>query len=206
MQKQKDNVMKKYFDFKFYAINILPFFVLLLSLLWIKLFNVNAIYENSWYENTAVIPLIVSIVMCLRAKKHKVLFNVIAMFLILAIAREFSYGRVPFAQIPGTHDYYSWSHYKYGYLAHIFVGIYIAWIALYAIIKKIWLDIKNILIETTIPFWSFFFVLIAIGLQYYSERFLHYDIGEEVAEFVIYTFVFVITCIYMQKLKISAEK
>ncbi len=197
--------MKKYIDFKFYLLNLLPLIVLGLSLLWIKFFNISVIYENSWYENTAVIPLLIAIVLCFRAKKHKVLFNVIAMFLILAIAREFSYGRVPFAQIPGTHDFYSWSHYKYGFLAHIFVGIYIAWMVLYALIKKIWIDIKNLIIETTFPFWSFFLVIIAVCSQYYFERFLHFDMGEEIVEYVIYTFVFVITYIYINKVKNTAD-
>ena len=192
--------MKKYFDFYFHPLNLLPFAVLGISLLWIKLCNVTAIYENSWYENTAVIPLVIAIIMCFCAKRHKVFFNVLAMLLILAIAREFSYGRVLFAQIPGTHSYYSWSHYKYGYLAHVFVGLYIAWMALYALIKKIWVDIKNILVKTTMPFWSFLFMVIAVGLQYYSERILHYDMGEEVIEYVIYTFVFVIVYIYMKKI------
>ncbi|MCR4880811.1 MAG: hypothetical protein K6A44_02520 [bacterium] len=193
--------MKKYFDFSFHPLNLLPFAVLAISILWIKLGNVTAIYENSWYENTSILPLIVAIVMCFCAKKHKVLFNVLAMLLILMIAREFSYGRVLFAQIPGTHSYYSWSHYKYGYLAHIFVGIYIAWMAIYALAKKIWVDIKNILTETTIPIWSFIFSFITVGLQYYSERILHYDIGEEVMEYVLYTFIFVIVFIYIKKIR-----
>ena len=197
--------MKKFFDFGFHPLNILPFIVFGISLLWIKFFNITAIYENSWYENTAIIPLIIAIIMCFRSKKHKVFFNVLAMLLILAIAREFSYGRVLFAQIPNTHSYYSWSHYKYGYLAHVVVWLYVAWMAIYALVKKIWVDIKNILIETTMPFWSFFFLIITIGLQYYSEHILHYDMGEEVLEYMIYTFIFVIVYIYMKKLTPKKE-
>jgi len=195
--------MKKFLDFSFHKMNFLAVLVLVVSVIWVKFFNIVEIQENTIYENISVVPLIAGIIICIKAKKHKVFFNFAALILFLFIAREFSYGRVPFCAIEGTngHDFYPWSHYKYGYLANIFVGIYIVLSILYALINKIWIDVIDIVKKTTIPFWSFILIFICIFIQEVSEHSFENTVVEEISEFVIYTLAFVIIWIYQQKLK-----
>ncbi|MBQ8476688.1 hypothetical protein IJ531_06480 [bacterium] len=193
--------MKKFISFSFDKMNYLAVFVLIVSVIWAKAFNIVEIQENTIYENIAVLPLIAGIIICLKSKSHKVFFNFIALILFLAIAREFSYGRVPFAAIPDSqgHDFYPWSHYKYGYLANIFVGIYIALGCLYALINKIWIDIIEIVKKVPIPFWSFLIALVCVVIQEISEHSFENTVVEEIAEFVIYSVTFAIVWIYYKK-------
>ncbi|MBQ3642773.1 hypothetical protein II906_12740 [bacterium] len=196
--------MKKFLDWHFYNVNFISIAVLVLSILWIKLCNISIIYENSIYENIAIIPLTLGIIYCLKEKNHKVLFRMIAMVLFLAIAREFSYGRVPFAQMPDNpHNYYSWSHYKYGWLAHVIIGIYIAAGFLYGIVNKFWLDVKEVFKKVPIPVWSFILTFIYIIIQMYDEKVLETSLIEEVMELSIYCMTFAIVYIYYKKLQES---
>ncbi len=194
--------MKKYIDFSIDKINLLAALVLILSFLWAKVFNISSVEENTIYENIAVLPLIVGIFVCIKSKNHKVFFNFIALILFLALAREFSYGRVPFCAIEGTngHMFYPWKHYKYGFLAHIIVALYIASGIIYAIVNKIWVDIIEIFKKTAIPFWSFFSAFVCIFIQEYSEHALDNTVIEEIMEFTIYTLTFAIVWIYFKKL------
>ena len=195
--------MKKFLDFSFDKINFLAILILIVSVFWAKLFNVTEIQENTIYENIAIVPLLLGIILCYKSKNYKVFFNFVALILFLAIAREFSYGRVPFCAIEGSqgHDFYPWSHYKYGYLANIFVGIYIIGGILYGLINKIWIDIIEILKKIPIPFWNFLMVFICIVIQEYSEHYLENTVIEEIMEFTIYTLTFTIIWIYYKKSK-----
>ena len=193
--------MKKFFDFSFYKMNYLPVVILILTAIWVKTFNISEILENSVYENIAIIPLIAAIILCFKAKNHKVFFRFVALVLLLIIGREFNYGRVPFCAIEGTnaHEFYPWSHYKYGFLAHIFIGAYIAIIALYALVNKIWTDLIEIINKAPIPVWTALGVFICIFFQFFSEHRFENTIVEEAAEFTIYCCVFVFAWIYYQK-------
>lgn len=194
--------MRKYIDFSFDKVNLFAAIVLVLSFLWAKIFNVSEILENTIYENISILPLLAGIFFCIKSKKNKVFFNFIALILFLVIAREFSYGRVPFCAVEGSggHAFYPWKHYKYGFLAHIFVGIYIVSGILYALINKIWIDIAEIFKKVSIPFWSFLSVFICIFIQEYFEHHLENTVVEEIMEFTIYTLVFAIVFIYYKKL------
>jgi len=192
----------KFLDFSFSKMNFLVIFVLIISIIWVKLFNIVEIQENTIYENIAILPLIAGIILCIKSKKHKVFFNFIALILFLAIAREFSYGRVPFCAIEGSdgHDFYPWKHYKYGYLANIIVGIYIALSCLYALINKIWIDITDIVKKVPVPFWNFLSIFICIIIQEIFEHRFENTVVEEISEFLIYTLTFTIVWIYYRKI------
>ena len=194
--------MRKFIDFSFNKMNYIALCVAISSILWAKIFNVVEIQENTIYENIAVLPLLAGIIFCIKSKKNKVFFNFIALILFLITAREFSYGRVPFCAIEGSngHNFYPWSHYKYGYLANIFVGLYIASGILYALINKIWIDITEIFNKVKIPFWSFFCSFICIFVQEISEHRFENTVVEEIAEFTIYCLIFAIVWIYYKKI------
>ena len=69
-------------------------------------------------------------------KKYKTFFTFLALAMLLMFAREISYGRV-FVDENVIHFNKK--------LCHILVGIYIGASVLYALIKKVWVDIINII-------------------------------------------------------------
>lgn len=195
-------MIKKFLDFGFYKINCLALIALVLCFLYVKIFHISEIYENTLFENLAIIPLVISIFLCLKAKTHKVFFRTIAMIIFLIIAREFNYGRVIFCQLPDNpHDFYPWSHYKYGWLAHVIVGLYIAFGAIYALVNKIWLEIIDVIQKVKFPFWSFLSSFVLVIIQLYFEKIGHSSIIEEAAEFALYCLVLALCVIYTNKLK-----
>ena len=195
-------MIKNYLDFGFKKSDLIALFALLACFLFIKLTGTNEIYENSLLENMQLIPLGLGSIICFRAKNHKVFFRFIALILILAFLRELSYGRVIFCAMPDNpHEFYKWSHYKYGWLAHVFIGIYIAGSVIWALFNKIWVDIADILKKVKMPVLTFLIAIFAIAAQVYSEKNLHNTIVEETAELIIYCTVLSLVLIYLNKLK-----
>lgn len=185
-------------DFRFHRENYLALLALIISIAFIKIFNLDNIYENSFLENIQLIALGAGFILSLRTKKYKVFFTFLALVLFLMFAREISYGRVFFARIPGggPDELYKWSHYKYGYLAHIFVGIYIALGILWAIIKKVWVDIFEMIKNVKLPIWTFLASFVCVFVQIYSESTLHNTCIEETVEFMLYCFILALILIY----------
>jgi len=140
----------------------------------LKLMGINEIPENSLVENIQLIALFVGIVFCFLTRnnpEYKTMNRFIAMILFLMFLREISYGRCIFCQIDGNpHEFYPWKHYKNGYLAHVFVGIYIAIIALYGIINKIWLSAWNALKTVKFPVISAVLTIISVIITLLGEK------------------------------------
>lgn len=187
-------------DFKFHNENYISLLALIFSIIFIKIFNLVEILENTLLENSQVIILLIGFIACFFAKKNKTLFNFIAFVLFLMLARELSYGRAIFCQYPDNpHEFYKWSHYQYGYLAHIFVGLYIVVGILYALINKIWIDIKNIFKSIKFPIWTFFGCVFCTFLQLFSEKYWHNTIIEETSELILYSFILAFVLIYLKQ-------
>ena len=53
------NKILQYLDFNFQKTDSIAIFLLILSISYIKIFNITEIYENSLLENIALIPLII---------------------------------------------------------------------------------------------------------------------------------------------------
>ena len=80
-----------------------------------------------------------------------------------------------------------------------FVGIYIGASVLYALIKKIWVDIIEIIKNITFPFWTFFASFVCVFVQIYSEGHLHNSCIEETVEFMLYSLMVALILIYRKK-------
>lgn len=192
----------QFIDFKYFKNSAvtLAIFAVCLLLLWI--FNVDYIPENSLLENIQLIALAAGFIVCLKAKNHKVLFRFGAMAIFLMIMRELSYGRCIFAQMPNNpYQFYPWSHYKYGWLAHVIVGIYIAGAFLYAIVNKIWVDIKEVLINARFPFWDLVVMAFFTVCQLLGEKMLESTVLEETAEFSLYCAIFALVYYFYKREK-----
>ena len=179
-------------DFKPHCENIISFFALIFSVIFVKFYNLAEIFENTTLENTQLIFLFAGFVACFFAKKNKTLFNFVAMVLFLMFMREISYGRV---FIDETQIVFN------KHLAHTLVGVYIGIGALYALVKKIWVDIIDIFKRIKFPVWTFLGCVISVLLQLISEEFWHNSVIEETAELVLYAFIFAFVLIYLKQNK-----
>lgn len=190
----------KFIDFKYFKNIAVIFAIFAVCLLLLWGFNVDYIPENSLLENIQLIALVAGFVLCLKAKNHKVLFRFGAMVIFLMFMRELSYGRCIFAQMPDNpYQFYPWSHYKYGWLAHVIVGIYIACSCLYAIVNKIWIDIKNIFQQVRFPFWDLVMMAFLTVMQLLGEKTLDSTVLEETAEFSLYCAIFALVYYFYKK-------
>lgn len=177
----------RFVDFKYIKNSAVSLAIFAICLILLYLFNVDYIPENSLLENIQLIALVGGFVLCLKAKNHKVLFRFGAMAIFLMIMRELSYGRCIFCQLPDDpHMFYPWSHYKYGWLAHVIVGIYIAGAFIYAIVNKIWIDIKDVFNKARFPFWDLVIMAFFTVMQLLGEKTLDSTVLEETAEFSLY--------------------
>ena len=181
-------------DFKPHAQNTISLFALVFSVFFVRFFNLTEILENTTLENMQLIFLFVAFVACFFAKKNKTVFNFGAIILFLMFMREISYGRV---FVDETQIVFN------KHLAHILVGIYIGLGVLYALIKKIWIDIIDIFKRIKFPVWSFLGCVVSVSLQLISEEFWHNSIIEETAELVLYGFILAFVLVYLKQNKKS---
>ena len=200
-------MFKNCLDFGLKKSDLIALFAIVACYIYIKVTGTTEIYENSLLENMQLMPLILGSIICFRAKNHKIFFRFIALVLVLAFLRELSYGRVIFCAMPDNpHEFYKWSHYKYGWLAHVFIGLYIGLTVLWALLSKIWVDVIDIMKNVKIPVITFIIAFGAIFAQLYSEKYLHSTIIEETAELVIYCTTLSLIIIYFNKLKRDEEE
>jgi len=84
----------KFLDFKFYKENYLAILALIIGVIFIKIFNLVEIQENSFLENIQLVALFAGFIACIKTKKYKTFFTFLALVMLLMFAREISYGRV----------------------------------------------------------------------------------------------------------------
>ena len=177
-------------DFKFYKENFLIILSLIVSIVFIKIFNLETIEENTLLENLQLAALFGGFFVSIKTKNHKTFFTFLAMLFLLMLAREVSYGRV-FINEEVVHFNKK--------LCHILVGIYIGIGILYALIKKIWIDIINMIKNIKFPIWTFLIAILCVLIQIISEKTLHNSCIEETVELMLYCTMVVLVLIYKKK-------
>ncbi len=182
--------MLKFLDFKFYKENYIAIIALIFSVAFIKIFNLQEIQENTLLENMQLLALFGGFIASVKTKNYKVFFTFLAMLLLLMFAREISYGRVFIDE--------SVVHFNKK-LCHIIVGAYIGLGILYSLIKKIWIDIINIIKNIKFPFWTFLMSFGCVFIQLASEKFLQNTCIEETVEFMLYCLILSLILIYSKK-------
>lgn len=183
----------KNFTFKLRLADIAVIIGTALLVVILKLIGVTEIPENSLVENIQLIALCVGILFCFFTRnnpEYKTLNRFIAMILVLMFLRELSYGRCIFCKIDGNpHEFYSWKHYQYGYLAHIFVGLYIAAVVIYGFVNKIFIQAWNALTTVKFPVISAILAVISIISTFYGEKVVSSSFVEEIAELSVYSII-----------------
>lgn len=183
--------LKEHFEIKPSKSDVIILLAIFALVVVLKLIGVTEIPENSLVENFQLIILGGGGIYCLlmRAKnpEFKALNTFFALILFLMFLREISYGRCIFCRIDGNpHEFYRWSHYKYGYLAHVVVGLYIASIAIYGIINKLWFAAIKALKTVKFPVVSTLLAIGGVACQLYAEKVNGNTFIEEIAELAIY--------------------
>ena len=177
-------------DFKFYKGNFIILLALIVSIAFIKIFNLENIEENTLLENLQLIALLGGFFASIKTKKYTTFFTFLAMLFLLMFAREISYGRV-FIDEEVVHFNKK--------LCHIIVGIYIGLGVLYALIKKIWIDIIDMIKNIKFPIWTFLIAVLCVLIQIISEKTLHNTCIEETVELMLYCSMVVLALIYRKK-------
>ena len=156
-------------------------------------------FENGVIENIQLFFLFLGIFFALRPKVDKQFFCFIAMVLGILLIREVNCGRTIFFPIPGTENaFYSWKDIKYGWLAHPIYGLYIAFVGVYFLKNKLFMNLWEKLKDIKFPVWNFILLLIGMGLGLYAEECVHNLVLEESTELLFYAALVNFVYLYSQ--------
>ena len=155
-------------------------------------------YENGIIENIQLVILFIGTFFAIRPKTDKNFFYFIAMVLGILIIREINCFRTIFFAIPGEENaFYRWSEIKYGWLAHPLYGLYIAFVGIYFLKNKLFINLWEKLKNIKIPIWNFILLVAGIIIGLYAEE-THNLVFEESAELLFYAMLIGFIYLYSQ--------
>lgn len=192
--------INKHIDFKIYPITILAIIAAAAIYPCVKFLPEQYGFENGLLENIQMIFLFIAFILAVTSKVRKHFFYFAALIIVLITLREVNYGRTLFFPIPGeVNAYYSWKEIKYGWLVNPLVGLYMASTALYFILKKVYVDIWQIIKEIKFPIWNFILMFAGMVLGIYAEKATENFVFEEITELLFYVALTGIIWIYSRK-------
>ena len=155
-------------------------------------------YENGIIENIQLVILFIGTFFAIRPKTDKKFFYFIAMVLGILIIREINCFRTIFFAIPGEENaFYRWSEIKYGWLAHPLYGLYIAFVGIYFLKNKLFINLWKKLRDIKFPIWNFILLVAGIIIGLYAEE-THNLVFEESAELLFYAMLIGFIYLYSQ--------
>lgn len=179
--------LKSRLDFKFHPILILSLIVFLLILpacLWLPAHYVE---ENCLIENSQLVIILITFIICLKAKSDKAFFNAMALVMVILFLREINCGRTVFFPIPWLeYSFYTWKELPYGYLAHPIYGAFMALSAAYFIFSKGYMIFWKYVLKAKISVYAWVFVILGIIFGLYGET-CGVTMLEEMTETLFYT-------------------
>ena len=177
---------KKHINFGFQKITWLGILFALLIVPAVIFLPEKCGYENGIIENLQLLILTLGIFIAVRPKTDKKFFYFVALVLGILFIREVNCFRTVFFAIPGAeNEFYRWSEIKYGWLAHILYGAYMAFVGIYFLVNKLFINLWQKLSNIKFPFWNFVLLLISIIIGLYAEE-VHLLVFEESAELLFY--------------------
>ena len=143
--------------------------------------------KNSPIENIQMVIVAIGLYITCTAKDRRVLFVFASLCLFFILAREVNYGRTLFifADPENANKYPKWKDMEYGWLAHVGVGLYMVWLLVYFIRRKVWKEISAVLRTCRIPAWELLVAVSGLVVGVASES-LHNCLVEELGEVVMY--------------------
>lgn len=174
-------------DFKFHPILAAPVIILLLTIpacMWLPMHYAE---ENSLIENAQLIIILITFIMCLKAKSDKVFFNAMALVMVILFLREINCGRTVFFPVPWLEDtFYTWGELPYGFLAHPLYGAFMAFSGLYFISSKGYLIFWKYIMKAKVSVYAWVLVILGIIFGLYGEA-CGVLMLEEMTETLFYT-------------------
>lgn len=143
--------------------------------------------KNSPVETVQMLVLVAGLVISYTAGNHQNLYRFVFWVILLVLAREVNFGRTLFifADPEDVRKFPKWSDMEYGWLAHVGVSLYILWLLVYFISRKVWCQLRTVLCMWRIPAWDALLCIcgLAVGV---SAELMHQNLVEELGELVLY--------------------
>lgn len=143
--------------------------------------------KNSPIENVQMLVVAIGLYVTCTARDRKCLYVFASLCLFFILAREVNYGRTLFifADPENANKYPKWKDLEYGWLAHVCVGIYMLWLVVYFVWRKVWKEAWEVLQTIRIPASDVLLAVLgmAVGVAFES---LHNCLSEELGEVVLY--------------------
>lgn len=191
------NFIKNHLDFKIYGITWFSILTAILIVPCIMFMPERFGYENGLLENTQMAVLFLGLYLSFFSKIDKKFFIFVGLVLVILILREVNCGRTLFFPVPGMENvFYSWKDIKYGYLAHPLYGAFIAFVALYFLKNKLFINLWNYIKNTKMPVWNILLMILGMVLGLYAEHSAHNMVFEEITELLFYVSLIGIIWIY----------
>lgn len=186
--KIRDMNQKKYLDWRFRWTTWLTLLVAAVCLVCDSYLPGSYGDKNSPVETVQMLVLVVGMCVALSAKDRRCLYFFVAMALFLVLAREVNYGRtlIIFADPDDANKFPKWTEMKYGWLAHVIVGLYIVWLVVYFIWHRLWREVRELLKSLRMPACDVVLVILGAAVAVGYET-MHDCLAEELGELVCYT-------------------
>lgn len=143
--------------------------------------------KNSPIENVQMLVVAIGLYVTCTARDHKRLFVFASLCLFFILAREVNYGRTLFifADPENANKFPKWKDMEYGWLAHVGVGIYMLWLVVYFVWRKVWKEAWDVLQTIRIPASDLLLAILGVvtGVAFES---MHNCLREELGEVVFY--------------------
>lgn len=132
--------------------------------------------------------LILCAIYAFTANNTRRLFIFAGFVIIFLSLREINYGRTLwfFADENDPTKFPKWKDIPYGWLAHVLVGVYLAILAAVFIWKKLWRDIRDILLSSRLPVWELCLAIVMAAAAHTVEEVTHNSLLEECLELGFY--------------------
>ena len=182
------NWVSGHLDFKFYPTTYINLIVALSVVPCVMFLPEKFGYENGLLENMQMVVLFTGCFFAMRSKIDKKFFYFVTMVLAIIMLREVNCGRTLFFAVPGeVNSFYSWKEIKYGWLAHPIYGAYMAYVGLYFLYNKLFLNLWDKIRNVRFPIFDVIFMIAGMVLGLYAEKVSHNFVFEEITELLFYT-------------------
>lgn len=190
----------KYLEWKFRGTTRLDFLIALICFVLAFTLPESFADKNSPIEYFQMAVVAVGLYMACTAKDYRRLYTFASLCLFFILAREVNYGRTLFifADPKYVHGYPKWKDLEYGWLAHVCVGLYMAWMVVYFFWKKVWKEFWEVLTTNRFPVIDLLFALSGVTVAMLFES-MHDNIREELGETVFYVSLMGILYLFSRK-------